>query len=419
MSVDEKRDMIARSGRSHAHPDDPDLVLWIPEADCPAPELSIVIPALDEARTIASFMDWCLEGIEKAGIAAEVLIIDSSTDETAKIALAKGARVLITPKRGLGRAYRDAVPLIRGKYVILGDADCTYDFREIAPFVEKLRQGVEFVMGSRFAGSIEAGAMPALHRYLGTPISNFIINLIYGTRFSDFACGMRGLSTEALRSMKLRSPSWEYASEMIIKSARLKLSTGEVPVSFRKDVAGRLSHHKRIGWRSPWHAGWINLRIMLIHGADFLVFKPGLVMLALGLAITLALAAGPLKLGSATLSLNSMALGASLAIVGLQSIFLGCMAQSLYDPTGAALKRWVSLFSYTRVAVICALAFALGFALCVNFLLAYVGAGFAVTAQVIDVNHGAIAGLLAIILSFITFVSTLVLHAIEAHRSMG
>ena len=293
--MDEKSDKAMPPGRTLAHPHDPDLMLWIPQTDCPDPELSIVIPALDEERTIARFMDWCVEGIARAGVAAEILIIDSSTDRTAEIALAKGARVLKTPKRGLGRAYQDAVPVIRGKYVILGDADCTYDFRRIAPFVEKLREGDEFVMGSRFAGSIEAGAMPPLHRYLGTPISNFIINLIYGTRFSDFACGMRGLTTEAFKAMKLRSPSCEYASEMIIKSARLKLRAGEVPVSFHKDMEGRLSHHKRIGWRSPWQAGWINLRIMLIYGADFLVFKPGMVMLVLGLSITLALAAGPMQ----------------------------------------------------------------------------------------------------------------------------
>ncbi|MBT7770028.1 MAG: glycosyltransferase family 2 protein, partial [Rhodospirillales bacterium] len=151
------------------------LVLLLPENDTSDPELSIVIPAMNEETVVGEFMDWCHEGIKKAGVTAEILIISSSTDRTAEIALAKGARVLEAPRRGLGRAYIDAIPLIRGKYAILGDADLTYDFREVAPFVERFREGFEYVMGSRFEGSIEDGAMPGLHRYFGTPLTTFIL----------------------------------------------------------------------------------------------------------------------------------------------------------------------------------------------------------------------------------------------------
>ena len=133
--------------------------------------------------------NWCHEGIKKAGVKAEILILDSSTDKTPEIALAMGARVLKMPKRGLGRAYLDSMDVIRGTYVILGDADCTYDFREIQPFMENFKKGYEFVIGSRFAGSIEDGAMPALHRYFGTPLTIFILNVIYGSNFSDIHCG--------------------------------------------------------------------------------------------------------------------------------------------------------------------------------------------------------------------------------------
>ena len=391
-----------------------EVVLVVPQGDVADPQISIVIPALDEERVIGEFLDWCTEGIEKAGVTAEILIVDSSTDRTGEIALAKGARVLKAPRRGLGRAYQDALPFIRGEFVICGDADCTYDFREIAPFVERFREGYEFVMGSRFAGSIEAGAMPPLHRFFGTPLTTFILNLIYGTRFSDIHCGMRGLTLAALTEMNLRSQSWDYASEMIVKAVRMRLRTVEVPVRFYKDREGRLSHHKRTGWFSPWLAGWINLRAMLVHGADFFVMKPGVLLLILGLLITLPLSAGPLTIAGITFSLNTMLLGSMLSIVGLQGFFLGCMARSLTDPTGVARKRWLAVFAFTPTMVGAGALFAVGLGLAVNFLIAYVDAGYTVSAEILAANHMAVTGLLAIVLSFLSFVSTLLLHAIAA-----
>ena len=394
---------------------DAEVQLLIPTNDVAEPEVSIVIPAMNEEPVIGEFIDWCMEGIEKAGARAEVLIVDSSADRTPEIALEKGARVLQTPPRGLGRAYQDALGVIRGRYVIMGDADCTYDFREIGPFLERFREGHEYIMGSRFRGSVEAGAMPALHRYFGTPLTTFLLNLIYGTKFSDIHCGMRGITLAALKDMNIRSQSWEYASEMVVKSVRMKLRTVEVPVKFYKDRHGRQSHHKRIGWFSPWHAGWINLRAMLIYGADFFVMKPGVVVLAAGLAITFGLMAGPVTLGGITFSLNTMMLGATLSIIGLQCLFLGCMAQTLYDPTGEARRRWLKVFAYTRTVVFSGLLFAAGAGLGINFVNAYVGAGYTVFADMVTTNHLGLAGLAAIMLSFLTFVSTLLLHAIAAY----
>ncbi len=408
---DDAADKVTRTTR----PGDDEAVLMIPPGDVEAPEVSIVIPAMNEEAVIGEFMDWCNEGIARAGVAAEILIIDSSTDRTPEIALAKGARVLKTPCRGLGRAYQDATPVIRGKYVLLGDADCTYDFREIEPFLNNFRDGHQFIMGSRFEGSIEAGAMPALHRYFGTPLTNFLLNLIYGTRFSDIHCGMRGITLDALKAMNIRSQSWEYASEMVVKSVRMKLDTVEVPVKFYKDRHGRISHHKRVGWFSPWHTGWINLRAMLIYGADFFVMKPGAVLLAIGLALTLSLSAGPLTFWGITFSLNTMWLGATLSIIGLQSIFLGCMAETLYDPTGTARRRWLKTFAYTPTIIGAGVLFLIGLALSANFAAAYTGAGFTVFKDILHTNHLAVTGLLAIVLSFLTFVSTLLLHAIAAY----
>ncbi|MEA2159070.1 MAG: hypothetical protein QOD66_1450, partial [Solirubrobacteraceae bacterium] len=244
-----------------APPPDP-LELLTPHNDVRDPELSIVIPALNEELTITEFVTWCRQGLDDADVRGEVLIVDSSTDATATLARAAGARVLKVPKRGLGRAYMDAIPYVRGTWVLMGDADCTYDFRLLAPFVEKLREGYEYVMGSRWKGSIEPGAMPWLHQHLGTPVTTWTLNRLFHSSFSDIHCGMRGISVEALVRMDLQSQSWEYASEMVLKSVQMELRTTEVPVRFLKDQEGRLSHHKRAGWFSPWQAAWINLRAM-------------------------------------------------------------------------------------------------------------------------------------------------------------
>ena len=214
------------------------------------------------------------EGLDAAGVAGEILIVDSSTDRTAELALAGGARVLRTPKRGLGRAYIDALPFVRGKWIIMGDADCTYDFRQLRPFVEQFRDGYEYVMGSRWKGSIEPGSMPALHRYFGTPLTTCILNLVYSSRFSDIHCGMRGITRDALERMNLQSQSWEYASEMVLKSVHMELRTTEVPVTFLKDRDGRVSHHKREGWLSPVQGGvdqppgHVRLRVELLPASS-------------------------------------------------------------------------------------------------------------------------------------------------------
>jgi len=387
---------------------DVDLRLLIPESDAADPEVSIVIPALNEEVTIAEFVAWCREGLAKVQVRGEILI--SSTDSTAEKALAGGARVLLTPKRGLGRAYIDALPYIRGKYVLLGDADLTYDFRQTGPFIEKLREGYEYIMGSRFLGYIEAGAMPGLHRYFGTPLTGWILNRLYSADFSDIHCGMRGITREALIAMDLQSQSWEYASEMVLKSVQMELRRAEVPVGFLKDREGRASHHKRTGWLSPWRAGWINLRSMLIHGAEFFALRPGLFLLALGLVITLALSQGPITVGSYTFSVYWMLLGMSLSIAGLQSFYLGCLSQLFHDYTGSARARWLRIFSYNRSVASSAGLAAAGLACLFPLLIEYFSYGFTLSGIPAQPEHLAILGLLCWITAFANFVFTLVLH---------
>jgi glycosyltransferase involved in cell wall biosynthesis len=395
---------------------DPAVHLRVPEDDVADPEISIVIPALNEESTVEQFVAWCREGLEAAGIAGEILIVDSGSDATADLAVEAGARVLKTPKRGLGRAYIDALPYIRGRYVIMGDADCTYDFRRLAPFVEKFHEGYEFVMGSRWRGSIEPGSMPFLHRYLGTPVTTRILNLLYSSKFTDIHCGMRGITKDALERMELRSQSWEYASEMVLKSVRMKLRTAEVPVAFLKDPPGRLSHHRRAGWTSPWKAAWINLRAMFVYGADFFVLKPGFALLVLGLLLTLPLSFGPVTIGSVTFSLYWMLAGVTLAVLGLQNFYLGCIAQVLYDRTGAAQRRWLGLFPYNRTMAASALLFVLGVASSVPLIVEYIQSGLTLSTELGAINHLAVLGIMFMILAFTTFTFTLLLHAVAIHR---
>ena len=389
----------------------PDVQLLIPEDDVIDPVVSIVIPALNEELTISEFVAWCHEGLEKAGVRGEILIVDSSTDSTAQKALGAGARVLKTPKRGLGRAYIDAIPFIRGKYVLAGDADLTYDFREIVPFMEKFWEGNEFIMGSRFQGHIEDGAMPALHRYFGTPLTTWILNALYSSKFSDIHCGMRGITRDALVRMDIQSNSWEYASEMVLKSVQMELRTAEVPVRFLKDRDGRMSHHKRAGWLSPWIAGWINLRSMLVHGAEFFALRPGMMLLSLGLLLTLPLSFGPVSLGPYTFSLYWMLFGMTLSVAGLQSFYLGCLAQLFHDYSGRARARWLRIFSYNRSVAASGILGVLGLGCLTPLVAQYFSYGLTLSGRIGFPNHLAILGLLLLIGGFANFIFTLALHS--------
>jgi glycosyltransferase involved in cell wall biosynthesis len=390
---------------------DPELRLLLPEHDVERPEVSVVIPALNEQLTVGEFVDWCQEGFRRAGIRGEVLIIDSGSDRTTEIALSRGARVLRSPKRGLGRAYIDALPFIRGPFVVMGDADCTYDFRDVGLFVEKYRQGYEYVMGSRFRGSIEDGAMPPLHRYLGTPVTTWILNRLYSSRFSDIHCGMRGITTDALQRLQLESQSWEYASEMVLKSVHLRLRTAEVPVKFYKDREGRLSHHKRSGWFSPWQAAWINLRAMFVYGADFFVLRPGWVLLVLGLLLTLPLTFGPIAVGRVTFSFYWMLAGFAATLLGLEGVYMGWLARIFYDFTGAARRRLLALFPYTRTVLMSAVLCLAGVGFTVPLVTLYVRGGLRLPENAGNVSHLAVTGLLLFLAGFMTFVFMLLVHA--------
>ena len=368
--------------------------------------VSIVVPALNEELTIAAFVDGCRQGFVKAGVEGEILIIDSSTDKTAQIAAQHGARVIKVPCRGLGQAYIDAVPHIRGDYVIVGDCDLTYDFAEIKPFIDKLDEGYDFVMGSRMRGSIEPGAMPPLHRYFGTPLTTFILNVVYGSHYSDIHCGMRAMTLASLQRIDLESSSWEYASEMVLKAVRLKLRVAEVPIKFYKDREGRLSHHKRSGWMSPWIAGWINLKVVFVYAPDFFLMRPGFLAMVLGMFIALGLSGGPVVINGITFSLYWQLCGVFLTILGYSAVQMAILARVLSDFTPDKERVYKKIFSYDRGTVLGAGLFLLGVPLLTQFIGQYIQDHFVV----LRISYTAILGMLAVAMGFLTFTFTLLFN---------
>lgn len=290
-------------------------------------QVSIVIPCLNEERVISDVILSCKAGLNKNNLKGQILIVDSGTDNSAKIAEKLSAEVLKVPKKGLGSAYRDSILYIKSEYVVMGDADGTYDYREIGKFIKKLDEGYDFVMGTRLKGWIQKGAMPKLHRYLGTPVVTWILNRLFHLKFSDVNCGLRALTKKALIQIDLKSRAWEYASEMVVKAGLLKLKTAEIPIHFYKDKKGRLSHLKRGGWFTPWYAGWINLKIMLLYAPNFVFFVPGLTAFVSGVIITVISTLGLIS----SFQYHYALLGLVLTMVGYIMIQLGILSKVFSD----------------------------------------------------------------------------------------
>jgi hypothetical protein len=291
----------------------------------------------------------------------------------------------------------------------MGDADLTYDFRELAAFVEAFRKGAEFVMGSRFRGSIEKGAMPALHRYFGTPLTTWILNVIYRSKFSDIHCGMRGITRDALLRINLQSQSWEYASEMVLKAVRMGLRIAEAPVKFYKDRAGRTSHHRREGFLSPWIAGWLNLKVMLVYTPESFRLKPGILLTALGALLVCILAGGPVTIGGVGFSLHWLLFGITCVTLGYSSIQIGVLARVMHGLRPASLKQLRRVFSYDRGMMLSGGFVLVGMILIGTLVYNYLTSDF----HLFTISHPAIFGLLLIIVGFQTFCFTLLLEMVQ------
>ena len=246
------------------------------------PELSIVIPALNEERTIAHCVGKAQKAIKSLGVPGEVVVADNgSTDRTRAIAEGLGARVVTVEGKGYGRALRSGFAAARGRFLVMGDADGSYDFEEASVYVEKLRGGRDLVVGNRFRGGIDPGAMPFLHRYLGTPVLTAIMNVLFGVGLGDVNCGMRGLRKEAFERMGLKADGMEFATEMLVKASLVGLKIAEVPCRLHKDLRDRPPHLR------TWRDGWRHLRFMLLFSPTGTFIAPGFACAfvgALGLA---------------------------------------------------------------------------------------------------------------------------------------
>jgi hypothetical protein len=300
-------------------------------------ELTILMPCLNEARTVVACVEAALDFLQSAGIRGEVLVADNgSTDGSRELASAAGARVVPVPKRGYGAALMGGIEAARGTYVIMGDADCSYDFSRLEGFVRSLRSGAELVMGDRFAGGIDSGAMPLLHRYLGNPVLSFIGRMFFRTCIRDFHCGLRGFSRSAVKRLPLVSPGMEFASEMVAKAALAGLRIEQVPTTLRPDGRDRPPHLR------TWRDGWRHLRFLLLFCPRWLFLYPGLALVLLGVTGFAVLGAGPLRIASVGLDVHSMLYMSAATMIGTQLVMLAFLTKWMAVLAGIVdTPRWL------------------------------------------------------------------------------
>ena len=285
-------------------------------------ELTVLMPCLNERRTLAACVGKAFAFLQAHGVQGEVLVADNgSTDGSPELARSLGARVVAVPQRGYGAALIAGIAAARGRYVIMGDADDSYDFQALAPFLEVLRGGAELVMGNRFQGEIRRGAMPPLHRYLGNPVLSFIGRRLFRAPVGDFHCGLRGFERQAVARLGLRCEGMEFASEMVIKAALRGLRIAEVPTTLSPDGRDRPPHLR------SWRDGWRHLRLLLLLSPRWLFLYPGLALSGLGLLLVLLLLPGPIRIGSVGLDVHTMLYAAGAALVGLQVLSLAVCAK--------------------------------------------------------------------------------------------
>jgi glycosyltransferase involved in cell wall biosynthesis len=284
------------------------------DVNLPTCELSIVMPCLNEAETLEVCIQKARGFMEQHGIDGEVIIADNgSTDGSQGLATKCGARVVDVPAKGYGSAILGGIRSARGQYVIMGDADDSYDFVNLMPFVEKLRAGYDLVMGNRFRGGIKPNAMPPLHKYLGNPVLTFIGKLLFRSACGDFHCGLRGFRKDTAMELDLRTTGMEFASEMVVKMTLNKKRIAEVPTTLSKDGRSRPPHLR------SWHDGWRHLRFLLLYSPRWLFFYPGLAAIVIGLMTFAYLLPSPQLIRGVRLDVHTLLYGALLLMVGYQS----------------------------------------------------------------------------------------------------
>ncbi len=341
-----------------------------------SPEVSFVLPCLDEAETLEPCIRTIQQCITDANLDAEIIVADNgSSDGSREIATRLGARLVEVSDRGYGNALMGGFDAARGRFLIMGDADESYDFAEAFPMIEGLRAGADLVMGSRMQGRIEPGAMPWLHRWLGNPVLSFVGRLLFRTPVSDFHCGLRGLTKKAYRQLGLRTSGMEFASEMVVKAAARGLQIGEVPITLRPDGRSRAPHLQ------TWRDGWRHLRFMMVLSPRWTLFAPGLVLTALGVAALGALSLGPVVIGSVSFDVHTMVVASLLVIVGYQAVGIGIAARIFaveeeIGPAAPWMRNLFDIFTLERGIVAGALLTLLGVGLIGTAAAGWADAGF-------------------------------------------
>lgn len=328
-------------------------------------ELTVVLPCLNEAETLAVCIRKAKASIESLGIDGEVVVADNgSTDGSQDIARAEGARVVDVPIRGYGAALMAGITDARGTFVIMADADDSYDLSTLGPFVEALRGGADLVMGNRFAGGIEPGAMPALHRYLGNPVLTAIGRIMFRSPVRDFHCGIRGFRRDAIIGLDLRTTGMEFASEMVVKATLQKLAIVEVPTTLSPDGRSRPPHLR------TWRDGWRHLRFLLLYSPRWLFLYPGIVLVVVGLALGIALLPGPIAIGEHALDVSALVYAMSAVLIGFQAILFAAFSRAFVTnegllPPSKGMQRAFRILNLERGLIIGVVLLVLGIALAV------------------------------------------------------
>ncbi len=286
-------------------------------------ELTVVMPCLNEAETLATCIEKARASLEEHGIRGEIVIADNgSTDGSQEIAERLGARVVPVAARGYGSALRGGIAAARGRYVIMGDADDSYDFSSLMPFVEKLREGYDLVMGNRFQGGIAPGAMPPLHKYLGNPVLTAIGRLFFRSPCGDFHCGLRGFRRDSVLGLNLQTTGMEFASEMVVKATLMRLRLAEVPTTLSPDGRSRPPHLR------SWRDGWRHLSLLLLYSPRWLFLYPGVFFMIAGALVGLWILSSDATLGGVTFNVNTLVYAGSAIVLGFQSVIFAVFTKS-------------------------------------------------------------------------------------------
>src|SRR6202521_4985366 len=309
-------------------------------------ELSVVMPCLNERATVGTCVKKALGAMERHGIHGEVIVADNgSTDGSQQIAMKGGARVVPIEPRGYGSALRGGIAAARGRFVLMGDADDSYDFAQLDAFVGKLREGYDLVMGNRFQGGILPGAMPPLHRYLGNPVLTGIGRLFFKSPVGDFHCGLRAFRKDAIERLELRTLGMEFASEMVVKATAFGLRITEIPTMLSPDGRNRASHLR------TWSDGWRHLRFLLLYSPRWLFLYPGIALFVLGVVVSALLIPGPLTIANISFDINTLLFAAMAILIGFQSVVFAAFTKIFAisegllpeDPRLSRLFRYLTL----------------------------------------------------------------------------